>query len=61
MIKRMYHWCKDRAGQRTSWDGLILIGVSLVALLVQSLVMYAAVAEYCGGYGQSSKIKHMIK
>ena len=42
MIKRMYHWCKDRAGQRTSWDGLILIGVSLVALLVQSLVMYVA-------------------
>ena len=32
MIKRMYHWCKDRAMQRTSWDGLILIGVCLVAL-----------------------------
>ena len=49
MIKRMYHWCKDRAGQRTSWDGLILIGVSLVALLVQSLVMYAAVAGILWG------------
>ena len=35
--------------QRTSWDGLILIGVSLVALLVQSLVMYAAVAGILWG------------
>ena len=50
MIKRMYHWCKDRAMQRTSWDGLILIGVSLVALLVQSLVMYAAVGILWGIY-----------
>ena len=49
MIKRMYHWCKNRAVERTSWDGLILIGVSLVALLVQSLVMYAAVVGILWG------------
>ena len=49
MIKRMYHWCKARAVQRTSWDGLMLIGVSLIALLVQSIVMYAAVAGILWG------------
>ena len=49
MIKRMYHMFKDRAVQRTSWDGLMLIGVSLIALLVQSIVMYAAVAGILWG------------
>ena len=49
MIKRMYHWCKDRAVQRTSWDGLILIGVCLIALLVQSIVMYAAMVGILWG------------
>ena len=49
MIKRMYHWCKDRVMQRTSWDGLILIGVCLIALLVQSIVTYAAVAGILWG------------
>ena len=45
--KEMYHGAKT-GRQRTSWDGLILIGVSLVALLVNlSLCMWQ---EYCRGY-----------
>ena len=38
----MIKWIKGRIGERTSWDGAMLIGVGLVGLLFQGLVTWAA-------------------
>jgi len=41
----MWNWIKGRAGERTSLDGAVLIGVGLVGLLMPlDLVSYAAIA-----------------
>lgn len=44
MIRR---WIKNRVDERTSWDGVVLIGVGLVILIAgpfAKLAAYAAIA-----------------
>jgi hypothetical protein len=36
-------WIKERLKERTSWDGILLFGVSLVALIATPLIKYAAI------------------
>ena len=40
---------KDRWAERTSWDGVMLVGVGLVALLFSPLVKWAAWAAIVYG------------
>jgi hypothetical protein len=35
-------WVQDRIGERTSWDGGVIIGVSILALVASPLIKYAA-------------------
>ena len=33
MVKKYVDWVKDRVSERTSWDGVTIIGVSILVLL----------------------------
>jgi len=49
MVNKMKGWVIDRLGERTSWDGAILIGAGVIFLIFKplaSLVAYGAI-----GYG----------
>jgi hypothetical protein len=35
-------WCQDRINERTSWDGVTIIVISIIALIATPLVKYAA-------------------
>ena len=45
----LVQWVKDRWAERTSWDGVMLVGVGLVALLFSPLVKWAAWAAIVYG------------
>jgi len=45
----LVQWVKDRWAERTSWDGTMLIGVGVVALLFSPLVSWAAWAAIVYG------------
>ena len=40
----MINWIKDRLGERTSWDGGVLLAMGIVALMFQGIVTWAAYA-----------------
>ena len=42
-------WLKDRWSERTSWNGIMLIGVGIVGLLFSTLMKYAALAAIAYG------------
>jgi hypothetical protein len=48
-IRMLVQWVKDRWAERTSWDGTMLIGVGVVALLFSPLVSWAAWAAIVYG------------
>jgi hypothetical protein len=48
-ITMLVQWVKDRWNERTSWDGTVLIGVGVVALLFSPLVKWAAWAAIIYG------------
>ena len=41
-IENATEWVKDRVQERTSIDGVMLIGVGIVGLMFQGLVTWAA-------------------
>ncbi len=45
----LVQWVKDRWNERTSWDGTVLIGVGVVALLFSPLVKWVAWAAVIYG------------
>ena len=45
----MINWIKDRLGERTSWDGGVLIAMGIVALMFQVIVTWAAYAAIVYG------------
>ena len=45
----LVQWVKDRWAERTSWDGVVLVGVGVVALLFSPLVKWAAWAAIIYG------------
>jgi len=45
----MYTWSKNRAMERTSWDGSALIVVGLVVLFLGPFAKYAAMASIVWG------------
>ena len=45
----LIQWVKDRWAERTSWDGVMLGGVGVVALLLSPLVKWAAWAAIIYG------------
>jgi len=45
----LIQWVKDRWAERTSWDGVMLVGVGVVALLFSPLVKWAAWAAIIYG------------
>ena len=42
-------WIKGRIGERTSWDGGVLIAIGLIALLAKPLIGIAAYAAIAYG------------
>jgi hypothetical protein len=42
MIHSTIDWIQDRLRERTSWDGLTIIVISLLALVASPLIRYAA-------------------
>jgi hypothetical protein len=48
-IMMLVQWVKDRWSERTSWDGTILIGVGVVALLFSPLMKWVAWAAIIYG------------
>lgn len=51
----MIDWIKDRLHERTSWDGISLIGIGLVILFLGPFAQWAALAAI--GYGTFTLIK----
>jgi len=45
----LVQWVKDKWSERTSWDGAMLIGVGVVALLFSPLMKWAAWAAIIYG------------
>ena len=45
----MFNWMKNRAMERTSWDGSALIAVGLVVLFLGPFAKYAAMAAIAWG------------
>ncbi len=48
-------WLKDRSKERTTWDGVCLMGVGLVILFVTPLVKFAA--GFAIAYGACTALK----
>lgn len=48
-------WLKDRSKERTTWDGVCLMGVGLVILFVTPLVKFAA--GFAIAYGAYTALK----
>lgn len=42
MIHSTIDWLQDRMRERTSWDGVMIIVISVVALLATPLIRYLA-------------------
>lgn len=42
IINRIIDWAQARFQERTSWDGLTIIVISLIALISTSVIKYAA-------------------
>jgi hypothetical protein len=49
MINSAIDWLQDRMRERTSWDGLTIILISLMALVASPLIRYAAWAGLAYG------------
>ena len=49
MIHSAIDWLQDRMRERTSWDGLTIIVISLMALVASPLIRYAAWAGLAYG------------
>ena len=45
----MFSWVKNRLKERTSYDGIVVVGVSLIALFLGPFVKYAALATLAYG------------
>jgi len=45
----MFDWIKSRSGERTSWDGVALIAMGVIALMFQGLMVWAAYAAIVYG------------
>jgi|TARA_R100001530_G_C4294977_1_gene149009 hypothetical protein len=39
---KIWEWLKARWAERTTWDGAVLIGVSVLALMASPIVKYVA-------------------
>lgn len=48
-ITNVWQWVKDRFAERTTWDGTVIIGLSVLFLLAAPLVKYAAWAGIAYG------------
>lgn len=44
MIKSGINWVKDRLAERTSWDGGVVIAVSILALIASPIIKWVAYA-----------------
>ena len=42
-------WIKSRIGERTSWDGGVLIAIGLIALFATNFIKIAAIAAIAYG------------
>jgi hypothetical protein len=49
MIHSSIDWIQERLKERTSWDGLTIIVISLMALVASPLIRYAAWAGLAYG------------
>ena len=54
-ITDIISWVKARLAERTSWDGGVIIGVSLCALIASPFIKWIALAGI--GYGVFTFIK----
>ena len=55
----MGNWIKNRLAERTSWDGAIIIGVSLCVLLAAPIIEWLAWPALL--YGVYTLVKEEIK
>ena len=44
LINNVKDWIHDRFQERTSWDGLVIIGVSVAALILGPIIKWIALA-----------------
>jgi hypothetical protein len=49
ILNYVIDWVQDRINERTSWDGLTIIIISVVALIATPLVKYAGWIGICYG------------
>jgi hypothetical protein len=42
LVNSAIDWCQARVNERTSWDGVTIITISIIALIATPLVKYAA-------------------
>jgi len=54
-ITDIINWVKARLAERTSWDGGVIIGVSICALIASPFIKWIALAGI--GYGVFTFIK----
>jgi len=49
ILNYVIDWVQDRINERTSWDGLTIIIISVIALIATPLVKYAGWIGICYG------------
>lgn len=49
LYNQTINWIKDRIKERTSWDGLVIIGVSLAIIVASPIIKYLALAGVAYG------------
>ena len=49
LINNVIDWIQERIKERTSWDGLTIIVISVLALIASPLISYAAWAGLAYG------------
>jgi hypothetical protein len=49
IVNYVIDWAQARVNERTSWDGVTIIIISLIALIATPLVKYAAWVGLCYG------------
>ena len=47
--EKKMNWVKERIGERTTWDGGVMIAMGLIALFATSFIKLAAIAAIAYG------------
>lgn len=48
-LTELWQWAKDRFAERSTWDGGVIIGICVVALIASPIIKYVAWAGIAYG------------